>query len=862
MSDIAASLGAAVADRYRILRELGRGGMAVVYLADDLKHARRVAIKVLAREVGESVGGDRFLREIEIAARLSHPRIVPFLDSGSADGLLYYVMPYVEGESLAARLEREKQLPVEEAVDIARQVASALSYAHEQGVVHRDIKPENILLSGAEAVVADFGIARALTAAGGTSLTRSGLVVGTPLYMSPEQAGGAGAADPRTDIYALGCVLYEMLAGEPPFEARTAQAIAARKLSESAPDVRRVRESTPPAVAAAVRKALARMPADRHRTAAALSDALRRAVAGDPVEPAGSAPDPGRSRRRASLPALAALLAVLVAAGALGWAVRGGSSTLLVELPLEDSSELGARLALSPDGRRLAYVSGGRLWIRDLGGLEQRAVPGSEGAVLPFWSPDGTEIGFVADERLWRASAAGGESVPVSPTGGLAGGAGATWTREGQIVFGTGGTALQVVPAAGGTPRDLIPLEPGEDDHHQPHALPGGRGIVFVSHRGNRMDTIELLADGERRELLRLEGRAIGWPVYSRTGHLLFASGGGVWAVPFSLRRLAVTGDPFLVHSAARMPSTAAAGTLAFFRGATAPGRRLAIVDREGRLDLLLDDLGPVQYFDYAPSGDLVAVSIGTPADLWIVDPDRGTLSQPTPGTEGGNFPRWSPDGSRIAYFGRAADGEIGLRVRRADGTGSSRAVARGWYSSFTPDGRQVVLTLGHPIPDDQWNIGYVDLEEAGEPVPLLTSPARECCQHVSPDGRYLAYVSDASGRWEVYLTRFPSAEGSWRVSSDGGAWPRWDPRGGRLYYVQGLDVMEVAVTTEPALQLGSPRRLFSRPARVQGIRYGLPDYFDVRPDGERFLVVLPDEVDEAGGSLVVVGDWRSALQR
>src|SRR5213596_593388 len=266
--DPLARVQAALAGRYTIERELGRGGMATVYLAQDRKHHRQVAIKVLKPELAAALGPERFLREIDTAARLTHPHILPLHDSGEAAGLLYYVMPYVEGETLRDRLEREGQLPLEEAVRITREVASALSYAHSHDVVHRDIKPENILLSGGEAVVADFGIARAITAAAGRHLTETGIALGTPGYMSPEQASGGGPIDGRSDVYSLGCVLYEMLAGEPPYTGPSAQVVIAKRFTDPVPSVRRLRETIPPAVDAAITRALAKSPADRFRTPA------------------------------------------------------------------------------------------------------------------------------------------------------------------------------------------------------------------------------------------------------------------------------------------------------------------------------------------------------------------------------------------------------------------------------------------------------------------------------------------------------------------------------------------------------------------------------------------------------------------
>jgi serine/threonine-protein kinase len=299
-------LKSALADRYAVESEIGRGGMAVVYLAEDLKHHRQVAIKVLHPELSASLGAERFLREIEIATKLVHPRILPIFDSGEADGFLFYVMPYIDGESLRDRLDREKQLPLEDALQIAQQVADVLSYAHDQGIVHRDIKPENILFEAGHAIVADFGIAKAIATAGGEKLTQTGLAVGTPAYMSPEQAGGEAYTDGRADLYALGCVLYEMLAGDPPFTGATSQVILARKSTESVPSLRTARETVPEGVEAVIARSLAKAPADRYPTAEAFGEALR-----DPPQP-----EVSRARRRRAL-----ILAVSAVVVGTGWVV-------------------------------------------------------------------------------------------------------------------------------------------------------------------------------------------------------------------------------------------------------------------------------------------------------------------------------------------------------------------------------------------------------------------------------------------------------------------------------------------------------------------------------------------------------------
>jgi serine/threonine-protein kinase len=335
-------LKSALADRYAVEAEIGRGGMAVVYLAEDLKHHRQVAIKVLQPELAASLGAERFLREIEIATKLVHPRILPIFDSGEADGFLFYVMPFIDGESLRDRLDREKQLPLEDALQIAQQVADVLSYAHDQGIVHRDIKPENILFEAGHAIVADFGIAKAIATAGGERLTQTGLAMGTPAYMSPEQAGGEAYTDGRGDVYALGCVLYEMLAGDPPFTGATSQVILARKSTESVPSLRAARETVPEGVEAVIGRSLAKAPADRYPTAEAFGEALR-----EPPQP-----EVSRARRRRAL-----ILAVSVAVVGTSWAVLSTLRSPTAEafpvvavLPCENRSRDAAQDQVAEDG--------------------------------------------------------------------------------------------------------------------------------------------------------------------------------------------------------------------------------------------------------------------------------------------------------------------------------------------------------------------------------------------------------------------------------------------------------------------------------------------------------------------------------
>ncbi len=426
MNQLDSSLAAALKDRYRIERELGAGGMAYVYAAHDLRHDRPVALKVLRPELAAALGAERFLAEIRTTAKLQHPHILGLIDSGDVDGTLFYVMPLVKGESLRARLEREKQLPIEEAVRIARDAAVALDYAHREGVIHRDIKPENILLQDGQAMVADFGIALAVAQAGEQRLTQSGWFMGTPQYMSPEQALGERQLTPRSDVYSLGCVLYEMLAGEPPFTGPTAQAIVARTMASEPHPIATTRPSVPAHVATAVHIALRKVAADRFATAQAFADALAGNASALMDQPR------AHQRRRATWRAAAVIIAAAAGGAAAGWIGKAIASPAKTSSPLSqltlllpdrtDPASLRGT-AVSRDGTLIAFAYAGLgatttprlLHVRRLDSLTARPLTGTDGAFMPFFSPDGTSVGFFADgsltRRCARAAACGTEQL-------------------------------------------------------------------------------------------------------------------------------------------------------------------------------------------------------------------------------------------------------------------------------------------------------------------------------------------------------------------------------------------------------------------------------------------------------------------
>ena len=553
MSDPVARLNAALEGRYAIDRELGEGGMATVYLADDLKYERKVALKVLKPELAAVVGAERFLAEIKTTAKLQHPHILPLHDSGDADGFVFYVMPYVEGESLRDKLDREKQLGVQDSVVITQKVADALDYAHEHGVVHRDIKPGNILLSErGEPLVADFGIALAVAQAGAGRITETGLSLGTPHYMSPEQATGDRDVDPRSDVYALGCVLYEMLAGQPPFSATTAQAVLVKILTADAPSITSERSTVPPNVGAALAQALEKLPADRFTSAAEFGAALgdpsftyearaRTSVAASTPEPVATpATMPGPwNRLTMATTTLAALLAALAAWGWLSRppAPEPGVPTRATVTGIDMTVGGGWRLAISPDGRTILSVAEGSIHMRTASDPEWRQLPNTERGGNPTFSPDGQSVAFNfgVGGGIRKVSIIGGPALPVTTSGGNP-----HWGFDDTIVYDDGGRLFRV-GSSGGEPELL--LESDSVPVFRPYLLPNGRAVVFGTGGGAQASRILIfeIETGEVRELIPSGNQ----PRYVSTGHLIYGHGdGALMGVPFDVETLQVAGAP------------------------------------------------------------------------------------------------------------------------------------------------------------------------------------------------------------------------------------------------------------------------------------------------------------------------------
>jgi len=879
MEEPLGSLRTALADRYRIERELGAGGMATVYLAHDLKHGRDVAIKVLHPDLGAALGGERFLSEIRTTARLQHPHILPLLDSGEAGGQLYYVMPLVTGETLRARLERESQLPVDDALLIAREVADALGYAHGLGIIHRDIKPENILLQNGHAVVADFGIALAVQSAGGQRMTQTGLSLGTPQYMSPEQAMGERTIDARSDIYALGAVTYEMLVGEPPFTGPSVQAIVARVMSEEPRGLARQRKAIAPHVEDAVLRALEKLPADRFGTATEFAAALAERSAN--ATRSSRAMPVSRGTPRGSLIASGIAAAAMVAA-LWGW-LRKMPTAAVVRYAITLDSVPAARnwageVAISPDGSFIVHSGGegSTLLGRRRNALKFSPILGTEGAAGPFFSPDGTSIGFFSAGRLLATPAAGGPPIVLDTS--VTSPESMSWGNDGFIyrfIRHNGLIALARMEARPNAPLErvtTVDTAAGETSHLIPELLPDKKSVLFqVAYRdGRRSIAIADVKTGRHRILM--PGVRVR---YVSSGHLLYTTPDGkLWVVPFDVSSLATSGTASPV--ADRIPSTMVGpvdfavsndGTLVYAVGDASTQRELVWVSRTGvRASFDSTWRGEFASPALSPDGTRLAVAIrdGTDGNIWVKGVASGAPVRISQQNKSNDAPSWTPDSRFISYIsgssGTAAVGDVWRQPADGSALGmllvhADRPISEQFWSHA--DNWLVVRTTT-PSPGAGDILAAQPLS-GGATQPVIATPNTEYSPTLSPDGRWMAYVSNMSGRLEVYVVPFPNPQQArWSISSTGGSAPRWSPRGDELFYLDLQSRMVAAqVTTAPSFAVQGSRTLFNASEFVQ-MSVSRRNY-DVTPDGQRFLMVQRAN-GATNGQIVVVENWLNEL--
>ena len=836
---------------YDVTALIGEGGMGQVYQATDTKLKRQVALKILP----EAFAADpdrlaRFQREAEVLASLNHPNIAQIHGLEEADGIRALVLELVEGPTLADRI-KQGPIPLDEALPIAKQIAEALEAAHEQGVIHRDLKPANVKVKDDGTVkVLDFGLAKALdpnptgdpsqsptlTAAA----TQMGVIMGTAAYMSPEQAAGQ-TADKRSDIWSFGVVLFEMLTGQRLFTGETVSHVLASVLKTD-PNWALLRADTPAPIKRLLRRCLERRPKRRlSHVGEALAD-LEEATAA-PLEELSAAPsDTPETRpsgwRQAWPRAVAASLVVGVLVAAAVWSLTRPDAPVPrslvrfpITLPASDTLSvvfLGPSVAVSHDGDTVVYAAtrdGVRqLYRRALDQLDAVPISGTEGAQLPFVSPDGEWVGFELDGTLRKVALAGGppatlyDGSDVVPTD-------ASWGTNDLIVFGSSGNnQLMQVAAAGGVAEPVTTLGEGEQDHRQPELLPGGTALLFsVAGGGDTRIAVKSLTTGERRHLL------VGsTPRYAMSGHIVFARENALWAVPFDVDRLALTGDPVPVVEGVTIGgsgfaqfSVARNGSLVYVTGGVDPDAvYLVWVDRDGNEELVAAEPRPYRGLALSHDGQQVVTQVTNPdgADLVIYDLARDTPTRLTfaPGPD--IFPLWTPDGAHVVFASRR-DGALNLYRKAADGTGEVERLTTSANSqaalASSPDA--TTLFTVEIRPETGRDVGLLSLD--GEIEWLLESDADESYPAVSPDGRWMAYTSNESGQSEVYVRPLPNVSaGRWQVSRDGGTSPLWGPDSRELFFQTGeqpgvgVTMMMAVNDTEPTFAPGIPRPLFVGP--------------------------------------------------
>ena len=877
---------------YEILSPLGSGGMGEVYRASDAKLKREVAIKVLP----EAVAKDherlaRFEREAQLLASLNHPNIATIHgveDSGGAPAL---VMELVEGPTLEDRIA-QGPIPVAEALPIAREIAEGLDYAHERGIIHRDLKPANVKLTGDGKVkILDFGLAKALDPVAGASspdatrsptitaaATQAGVILGTAAYMSPEQARGK-PADKRSDIWAFGCVLWEMLTGERLFHGETVSDTLAAVLRAEI-EWETLPAGTPPAIRRLLERCLERDPKRRLRDVGeariAMEEAPASLIATRAETAAGLASRrAGRGRMVASAlagVALGALLVAGVAAMRNRRSARDSGVRLNVVLPRDQAMVVEGlpNFALSRDGAEITYAAkkeAGKtaLYLRSMGSFDARELADTEGATAPFFSPDGQWLGYFVGGKVHKMAVSGGPpqlvcDSPVSELGGAA------WADDGSVLVPSMNGSLMRAAPSGGKCVEIVKPDAARGELLEPESLPGGEGILFASLGGFQTSQAHIavldLKTGKSQVIIS-QGTN---PRYVEPGFVVFGRSGAILAAPFDPHGLKLLGQPFPVVERA-MPDSAygieqfavsRSGVLAYVAGTrTAVKRRIVLADRKGVSTTVTADANSYEDLSLSPDGREIAMTVeGASWNIWVYHLDRGTLTRLTFENDNRD-PLWTPDGKRVVYTS-LRNGLYGLYWRPADGSGPEEllSASKNWVfaNSWSADGR--FLAFGQQDAETGFDILILPVGGDRKPYPFVRSSFREWFGEFSPDGRWIAYESNESGRSEVYLRPFPGPGGKWQVSTEGGARPEWSRDGRELFYFESDRMMRVTVDSGHALAVGRPELLFPCNCLNSG------RYYEVTPDAKHFLLIQNAQPVSPVAQINLVLGWGSELER
>jgi eukaryotic-like serine/threonine-protein kinase len=886
---------------YEILSSIGVGGMGEVYRARDTRLDRIVAIKVLPAHLADrSELRERFDREAKTIASLNHPHICTLYDTGHQDEIDFLVMEYLEGETLAQRLVKGS-LPIQQVLQFAIEISDALDKAHRNGVTHRDLKPGNIILTKAGTKLLDFGLAKLKQEAtpanvslsdlptANDPLTAQGSIVGTLQYMAPEQLEGKDV-DARTDIFSFGAVVYEMATGKRAFEGKSQASLIAKILDTNPPPMSSLQPMTPPALDRVVNKCLAKEPENRWQTPKDLCDELKWVVeSGSQVTVASTVAPRGirtLGRRELILGSGTALLGAVVA-GIAVWRLKPAPplpvTRTVITLPSGQQLaglENGLAIALSLDGSQLAYVarqgSTQQLCLRAMDSLEARSIPGTEGAISPVFSPDGQWLGFFSGGRLKKVSASGGAAQTLCDA---AQPLGASWGSQGMIAFASAVGVIQQTPEVGGAPQPLTRLDKGDASHRWPEFLPGGKAVLFAAGTSplnftNAQVAVRSVGTGKRQNLI-VGGTH---PRYATSGHLVYAQRGSLMAVPFDPQHLTVTGTAVPVldgvmqspASGAAQYSISSAGSLIYIPGGIQSAQsKMVWVTRNGAEQPVAAPAHAFVNPRLSPDGRRVAVNVVEQENqAWLYDLSRDTLTPFTFEGSSSNAPIWSPDGKRIAFQSNK-EGPPNIFWQLADGSGGlERLTTSGYVNvpiSWSPDGQWLAYIEINPTTGyDIWMLRMGDSSpgsgQGRKAQPFLQTPFNESVPRFSPDGRWLAYISDESGRYEIYVQPYPGPGGKWQISTEGGTEPAWNPNGRELFYRIGDKMMAVDIATQPSFAAGKPRMLFEGQYVPTP---GTNSNYDVSPDGQRFLMLKPSEATGAAPTQInVVLNWFEELKR